>query len=81
MSEQLDPLEYLAALDDVRADRASLYPHAHRSADDDAQRSSSADTARLLPSSVCDLGRRRVAELRALIDEQIDRVRSKASGW
>ena len=64
-----DPDSYLAALDDLRSERDQLHPHRPLldAADPTPARSP-------IDEDLIALGRRRLAEMRALIDAQIARL-------
>jgi hypothetical protein len=76
----IDPSEFLAALDDAREDRASMYPGGRvvRSIDDDDV--VVGDRRRRLSPSTCELGLRRVAEIRAQL-EQRRAARDRGRSW
>jgi hypothetical protein len=75
----IDPFDYLAALDDARAERAALYPSAvDRAPERTAVEVEEIDRRRRLPPATCELGLRKLAEIRAQLEER--RARSSRPG-
>lgn len=76
---ELDPADYLAALDEARQERASLYPRGRGSrsqADDEVVD----DRRRRLSPSTCELGLRRLAEIRADLEARRS-ARDRGRAW
>ena len=68
-----DPDAYLSALDDLRSERDHLHPH--RPLLDPLSTADPTPARSPLDEDLIALGRRRLAEMRALIDAQIERLR------